>query len=117
VVLRELALLTRGVVRAEDIVVRYGGEEFCILLPELPLSDAEQVADRLRAIIAAQILPPEAGVRHVTVSVGMASLHPDDGEGELFTRADLAMYAVKRAGGNQVCVAEGDTLRFLRESA
>jgi diguanylate cyclase (GGDEF)-like protein len=113
IVLEELATLVRSVVRAEDIVARYGGEEFCILLPELPLEDAEQVAERLRRSVAEYPLPSGAGVRTITVSVGVAFLSREDEDAELFTRADHAMYQVKRAGRNGVCIADGEHFRFL----
>jgi diguanylate cyclase (GGDEF)-like protein len=112
VVLIELGLVIRAAVRAEDIVARYGGEEFCILLPEIPVDEAERVAERLRVMIEQQVLPVEAGVAQVTVSVGMALLRDDDLALELFTRADHAMYAVKRAGGNRVCVPDGPAFRI-----
>jgi diguanylate cyclase (GGDEF)-like protein len=112
VVLRKLAGLIRAVVRAEDIVARYGGEEFCVLLPEIPLPDAEQVAERLRLTIREHLLPEEAGVSRITVSVGMAFLLPDEEGTELFTRADQAMFAVKRRGGNRVCLATASGFVF-----
>jgi diguanylate cyclase (GGDEF)-like protein len=113
VVLIELGLVIRAAVRAEDIVARYGGEEFCILLPEIPVDEAERVAERLRVMIEQQVLPVEAGVAQVTVSVGMALLRDDDLALELFTRADHAMYAVKRAGGNRASVSEATEFRFI----
>jgi diguanylate cyclase (GGDEF)-like protein len=117
VVLRELALLTRGVVRAEDIVVRYGGEEFCVLMPEIPLEDAEQVAERLRAAIEHHQLRATAGVRRVTVSVGVACLFHNAHVDDLFSRADAAMYAVKRIGGNRVGIADAGGFRFYGDAA
>jgi diguanylate cyclase (GGDEF)-like protein len=107
VVLEELARVVREAVRLEDLVARYGGEEFCVLLPEVPPADAEAVAGRLRATIEEHELPPEAGVSHITVSVGMATLSRLDLGTEVFTRADRAMYRVKRLGGNQVCIDRG----------
>jgi diguanylate cyclase (GGDEF)-like protein len=104
IVLRELAEICRALVRAEDIVTRYGGEEFCLLLPEIPLEDAKHVAERLRQTIAEHEMPPTAGIKHITVSLGMALLQPGDGDTELFTRADLAMYEVKKRGGDGVHV-------------
>jgi diguanylate cyclase (GGDEF)-like protein len=115
VVLQEMALVIRAAVRAEDIVARYGGEEFCILLPEIPVDEAERVAERLRAMIQRRVLPETAGVRNVTVSVGMALLRRDDLGGELFSRADHAMYAVKHVGGNRVCIPDGNAYRFYGE--
>jgi diguanylate cyclase (GGDEF)-like protein len=108
-----LAGVTRAVVRAEDIVARYGGEEFCLLLPEIPLPDAEQVAERLRAVIERHRLPDNAGVRHITVSIGMAVLQVEDEENEVLSRADLAMYEVKHVGGNRVCFGDADGYRFV----
>ena len=113
VVLQEVAHLIRKVVRAEDIVARYGGEEFCVLLPEIPVEEAEAVAERLRQTIQKRVLPPSAGARKITVSVGMAFLQAEDQGYELFTRADQAMYAVKHRGGNRVCVATGDDFDFF----
>jgi diguanylate cyclase (GGDEF)-like protein len=108
VVLIELGSVIRRVVRQEDIVARYGGEEFCILVPETPMADAAGMAERLRRAIASEVLPAEAGTRQVTVSVGMAAMVPSDREQEVFTRADAAMYAVKRQGGNHTCIALED---------
>ncbi len=117
VVLQDLAVVLRAVVRTGDIVARYGGEEFCILLPETSLEQSSAVAERLRSLIERRQLPPAAGVRHVTVSVGLALLEPDTDESNLFTRADLAMYEVKRRGGNAVCVARAGRFDFPAEIA
>jgi diguanylate cyclase (GGDEF)-like protein len=107
VVLRDLAALVRKVVRAEDVVARYGGEEFCVLLPEIPITEAEQVAERLRLLVERHRLPAAAGVERITVSVGMAVVSTDDRDVEVFSRADMAMYQVKHRGGNHVCVFDG----------
>jgi diguanylate cyclase (GGDEF)-like protein len=113
VVLQELARLVRVQMRAEDIVARYGGEEFCVLLPETPLDEALHVAERLRVTTAEHPMPDAARIDHVTFSIGVSAWEPTDVAEELFSRADLAMYAVKRRGGNGVCVAEGNTFRWL----
>jgi diguanylate cyclase (GGDEF)-like protein len=104
-------------VRAEDIVSRYGGEEFCILLPEIPLDDAEQVAERLRTMIERHNMPRETGTEHITVSLGMAILRDQDEGTDLFSRADQAMYQVKRTGGNRTCIMDDDDFRFLGDSS
>jgi diguanylate cyclase (GGDEF)-like protein len=114
VVLQDLATVIRAAVRIEDIVTRYGGEEFCILLPEIAIEDAEGVAERMRALIERRRFPKAAGVDHITVSVGLALLGPNDEDSELFSRADQAMYQVKRRSGNGVCVAEAEGFRELR---
>lgn len=113
VVLQELASVIRTVVRAEDIVARYGGEEFTILLPETSPDHALHLGRRLRQTIEAYALPQVAGVKHVTVSVGVALLDLDDDGMELFGRADQAMYHVKRAGGNQVCLDDEGSFSML----
>ena len=108
-VLRDLAGLIRKVVRAEDVVARYGGEEFCLLLPEIPLHEAEEVAERLRVLVERHMLPSEAGIKSITVSIGMAVVMTDDRDVEVFSRADAALYEVKRRGGNHVCVYDGSS--------
>jgi len=103
-VLRSLAHLMRSEVRTEDLVVRYGGEEFLLLLPEVSAEGAAIVAERLRALIATADLGGETGVGHIEVSVGVAELEPGDTGEEIITRADRGMYHAKRNGGNQVCI-------------
>jgi diguanylate cyclase (GGDEF)-like protein len=114
IVLRHLAGVITKVVRVEDIVARYGGEEFCVLVPEIPEPEAEGVAERVRAAIAETRLPEGAGVAHVTVSVGVAHLLPEDDAETLFARADHAMYAGKRQGGNMVWVTGTDGIARQR---
>jgi diguanylate cyclase (GGDEF)-like protein len=115
VVLRDLAALVRKVVRAEDVVARYGGEEFCILLPEIPVSEAELVAERLRLLVERHRLPPAAGIDRITISLGMAIVSTDDRDVEVFSRADMAMYQVKHRGGNHVCVYDGSAFIWYGE--
>lgn len=115
VVLRDLAVVIRAVVRAEDIVARHGGEEFCVLMPETSPDDAQKAAERLRAAIERRHLPEAAGVRNITVSVGLALLSPEDEGMEVFTRADLAMYEVKHLGGNRVCLCDGASFHVRGE--
>ncbi len=103
-VLQSLAALLRRQTRTEDIAARYGGEEFCILLPGSSRDGATQLAERLRQAIERHRLPKSAGVRSITVSIGLAEFAPTDSGTELFTRADQAMYEAKAAGGNQVCL-------------
>jgi diguanylate cyclase (GGDEF)-like protein len=100
-VLREIGYRVRQNLRAFESAYRIGGEEFVILLDEVNWPDAEGVASRLCEAIAAA---PVAGV-HATVSVGIAASAPGEAfdYGLLFKRADAALYAAKRAGGNRVC--------------
>ena len=108
VALGEVAQLLRSLMRAEDILARYGGEEFCLLVPEITRQEAAVLAERLRCAVAEHRFPPEAGVRRLTVSVGVAALQPDDRGSEVVSRADGAMYRVKAGGGNGVCISDDD---------
>lgn len=91
--------------RNEDVVGRWGGEEFLAVLPITPLSGALAVAERLRAEIART--PVEAGGHTVaaTVSIGCAEDHGDDVE-SLVREADIALFRAKQGGRNRVCTLE-----------
>jgi diguanylate cyclase (GGDEF)-like protein len=103
-VLREIGSMLRANARQIDIVGRYGGEEFVILLPGTWTDDALTFAERLREAIAVTTLRPQPDVEvRLSVSVGVAGLpeHASDRE-SLLKRADDAVYVAKRSGRNQV---------------
>lgn len=112
-VLVDLAATVQTVVRAEDIVARYGGEEYCVLVPNIDPEEAESMAKRLWEVVQTRTLPDEAGADRITVSVGVAHIRPDDVGESLLSRADAAMYAGKRLGGNMVHVAVDGVFRSL----
>lgn len=93
--------------RPADMAARIGGEEFGILLPVTDENGAMQVAERLRASVAAlSIVHPGSGTGTVTVSVGVATIHPfspDAEASQLISTADRALYRAKEAGRNGVC--------------
>ncbi|HET8554274.1 MAG TPA: two-component regulator propeller domain-containing protein [Rhodanobacteraceae bacterium] len=94
----------RKQLRTNDIIGRYGGEEFAICLPETSLESAMALAERLRQDIAAtEVVTPVGSVR-ITVSIGVASLSPTSGDSLdiLIARADKALYVAKEAGRNCV---------------
>ncbi|WP_299488407.1 diguanylate cyclase [Acaryochloris sp. IP29b_bin.137] len=102
-----VAHLLRNEVRPGDIVSRYGGEEFAIILPKATINDSATVAHRIRREIAIQPIRISVDDRiHLTASLGLASF-PDDGatEEDLLRRADQALYQAKKMGRNQVCLA------------
>lgn len=103
-VLRQLAGIVMRLVRREDLFARIGGEEFALLLPEGALSGAAQLAERLRATIAAHEFFVEGQMVRVTCSFGVASLDPQSpgSARDLYERADSALYAAKAAGRNCV---------------
>lgn len=102
-VLRKIAAIIRDSVRSEDLVGRYGGEEFIVLLPTAKADKAYQIVERIRQNIeGAKIL----GDNHpVTVSAGIA-VYPQMGtsQGELIDRADQALYESKNTGRNKTTV-------------
>ena len=100
-----LAGLTR---RPGDLVTRYGGEEFAVLLADCGPRLAAEVAERLCQAVAALRVPHPAPPGCVTVSIGVAWLQPGrDGEGAegLVAAADQALYTAKAGGRNRVCAA------------
>ena len=103
VVLREIARGPQRFLRKADSAVRYGGEEFVILLPETELPGAVLVADRLRQLVANTVIAQDQGPPiSVTVSVGVASIVPNESGEDLLNRADKAMYQAKKNGRNRV---------------
>jgi diguanylate cyclase (GGDEF)-like protein len=103
-VLRQLAGLLTQQLRKADVVCRYGGEEFAILLPEITGENAGSVADKLRRVIEAFPFP---GVpRPVTISAGVARF-PDNGStrDDLVKAADEALYNAKQSGRNRISKA------------
>lgn len=105
-VLIAVAGTLRTQVRESDLVGRFGGEEFVVLLPRTDTGEATEIAQRLRARVASLSLPgAETSVR-VTISIGAALLgaHGDDLV-ELLAAADLSLYRAKESGRNRVCVA------------
>ncbi len=111
-VLREVASLIRAQLRASDVVARYGGEEFAILLPDTGVIRALEVAERIRAAIAASPITTGSGEEiPVTVSIGLATLaggREADPMG-LVAEADQALYRAKAGGRNRVVCAAVDS--------
>lgn len=106
-VLQEVARRMLGAVRAIDRVVRFGGDEFCILLPQTDCEQTRRVAERVRDAISHEpIVFEETPPIHLTASFGIASYpaHADTHDG-LIRAADAAMYAVKQQGKNGVGIA------------
>ena len=92
--------------RREDIVGRYGGDEFGLILAECPIEDGMEVAGRIRSELAAMPVPGGANVR-LTVSIGVASLSPQIATSlDWLGRADKALYQAKESGRNCVRVYE-----------
>ncbi|MCX7969965.1 MAG: GGDEF domain-containing protein [Negativicutes bacterium] len=102
-VLKSISQCLASTLRTVDMIGRYGGEEFLIILPSTDLPGAAIVAERLcRLVSDCHILADH----QVTVSIGCAELSPDDDIESLITRADRELYRAKASGRN--CVAAGN---------
>ena len=100
-VIRAVAGVLQAGVRHPDVLCRYGGEEFAVVMSEMHGNPVE-VAERLRAAVAALVIPGPTGPVSVTVSVGVSELKPDDDLDGLLARADESLYRAKQGGRNQV---------------
>jgi diguanylate cyclase (GGDEF)-like protein len=102
-VLIELALRLRGHLRTTDVLARWGGEEFVVLLPHNNVEAAARLAEKLRQATLARPFP---GAGTLTLSLGVAGYQPDETLDSWFTRADNALYAAKAAGRDRVVIAD-----------
>jgi diguanylate cyclase (GGDEF)-like protein len=112
-VLRAIGDVLRVHARTTDLAVRYGGDEFVVLLPETTLAEASVFAERVRGEVARLAVH---GL-HPTVSIGVASLDARESletDAHLLRRADAAAYAAKRQGGNRTCSESELLLSGLR---
>lgn len=103
--LKSLAAIMQHNLRPHDLLVRYGGEEFAILLPDTALAEARAIAERLRKTVAANEVVSHGVAFKITVSGGIA---PIDDATELetsFAQADQALYRAKEGGRNRVEIA------------
>jgi diguanylate cyclase (GGDEF)-like protein len=98
-VLREISALLRRTVRAYDILVRWGGEEFLAVLPGVDHEQALKLAERIRQAVENM---PLAGIGGITASVGVAALGNDYSFDAMFAAADRRLYSAKAAGRNTV---------------
>lgn len=103
--LQHLTLITKAVLRDADSLIRYGGEEFLIILPETDINGAQFVMDRLKQAFQKTPLSYDGKPLPVTFSAGLARLMPDENGHALVMRADAALYEAKHAGRNCVKVA------------
>jgi diguanylate cyclase (GGDEF)-like protein len=102
-VLAEVAQRLRTSARHTDLIGRYGGEEFVLLLPETELPGAELLAERLRRAIAGAPMATSGGPLSISASLGVAATQPNVRDAAaLIDQADQALYAAKQAGRNRV---------------
>jgi two-component system cell cycle response regulator len=102
-VLRGLASILSKRLRPNDRLGRYGGEEFCAILPETSTRSAAHIAEELRALVEAHAFVAEDRKVRVTISIGVGTLREGMEVADLYRSADDMLYKAKRSGRNRVC--------------
>ena len=90
----------KGVIRQEDIVARWGGEEFVIILPHTTLDRAREIADRIKEFVST--LEHDEIIERVTASFGVTEFIKGDDTKSIINRADQLLYLAKKYGKNKV---------------
>lgn len=106
--LAEVAKIMAESVRDVDILARYGGDEFVVILPETTVATARMVAERLHSEVGSHVFLKDAGINvHMSTSLGVAGF-PDHAQTkeDLVRKADEAMYRAKSSGRNRLCIAD-----------
>lgn len=112
-VLRQLSKVLRQNLRATDLAGRYGGDEFCVILPGMPLNSATEVMDALRDRFNALAYAQDPSLR-ASLSIGLAPYQPAHADATSWLNdADLALYEAKSSGRNRVSSAHGSWLRSV----
>ena len=102
--------LAANVLRSDDLIARYGGDEFAAILHDIDLDDAIHVAERIRRAVADLNIPAHEEGASITVSIGVAAFLPGEGSADLVRRADEALYRAKNEGRNRVAFDEETAL-------
>jgi diguanylate cyclase (GGDEF)-like protein len=105
--LAAIASVLRDGLRSRDLVGRFGGEEFCVFLPDTALGEATAISERLRLAVSDCVLPDSRA--HSTTSVGVVTFLPSADKvqlGDALNAADQALFEAKASGRNRVCARE-----------
>ncbi len=106
IALEDVASRIQKAARKMDIVCRYGGEEFIVILPKCNLDGARGFAERVREAVQAEPVNTDTVAVPVTISCGCAEYHPSENDEKFIERADGALYRAKENGRNRVEIAE-----------
>ena len=111
-VIKRIAAIAAAKLRTIDMLCKYGGDEFVVVLPRTPKKGAAFAAERIRQSLEEHAFPGERKTGKITMSMGIASF-PEDGRTvqDLIERADRALYKAKRHGRNTVWVS-GDRTAY-----
>ena len=113
IVLRQLSKILRQNLRATDLAGRYGGDEFCVILPDMPLGHATEVMDALRDRFSALGYAQDPTLR-ASLSIGLAPYQASHGDATSWLNdADQALYEAKSSGRNRVSSVQGSWLRSI----
>ncbi|MCG8037451.1 MAG: GGDEF domain-containing protein, partial [Candidatus Thiodiazotropha taylori] len=112
---RHVVELVNNVIRGQDLLVRYGGEEFLILLPETDAKGAQFLASYICKRVADEVYQDQQSEVPVTVSIGVSTIDDRDSSyQDLVVKADLALYQAKRTGRNKVVVYD-ETMANIKQ--
>ena len=103
-VLKMLASVLKSSFRVTDLITRYGGEEFVVLLNDIDLEACLQIAEKARSLIDSTefVIPAQAGILHKTTSIGVVEYHQGDTVEDFISKVDKALYVAKETGRNKV---------------
>ncbi len=102
IILKEIGTILKNTTRATDIPTRYGGEEFCIILPHTDINQAKALAERLRKEIKTKIFNIKGKELQLTVSIGLTTLNGERTPEELLNKVDKALYKAKSLGRDRI---------------
>lgn len=109
-VLRQLSKELRDNLRSDDFAGRYGGDEFCVILPNRSLIQAQEILERLRLVFC-HYQHEQAPELNVSLSIGLASYRPEFKDAAMWlNEADKALYIAKKTGRNRISLAAADQL-------
>ena len=103
-VLKKLATLFQQNIRREELLGRYGGEEFVVVMPEVDSSGAFQLAEKLRKTVESTVFKSGEAELPITISVGVATLGAEESVKAFIDTADQALYKSKEDGRNRVTI-------------
>ena len=111
-VLRRLSHELKENLRTEDLAGRYGGDEFCVILPNRSLAQAREIMERLRQVFGNYQHADDPELRVcVSLSIGLAACRPEyQNASSWLNEADKALYIAKNTGRNKVSIGAADTL-------
>lgn len=105
IAIKELVRLIKESIKGSDIIARFGGEEFCVLLKDIDKNSAVELFVRLRLKVSKNLIVINNKEIKYTVSIGI-TFNCDEGVTEMINQADMALYNAKNAGRNRVEISE-----------